>query len=236
MSRKTFTFDGVVSSTYGVYINGAGTYNGAARDFDAIEIPGRDGVLTIDNGRFSQIRHQYESFIVPPFNTNVQGLRNALLSRRGLKRLTDDYHPDEFYLAFFENGLEVSPSDTLVEGRLNITFTRDPRRFLTSGETVTTLTANGSITNPTLFDARPLLRVYGTGQLGVGSDYITISAADVYTDIDCEIREAFKGTVSKNQNITLTGDDFPVLRPGSNGFTLGTGITKVEITPRWYRL
>ena len=221
--RMTFTFDGVVSSTYGVYISGGGTFNAAARDYETLEIPGRDGVLTLDNGRFESIRHSYDAFIVPGFSANVEGLRNQLMARRGHKRLTDGYHT-------------VEPTDTLREGRLEIVFTRDPRRFLVSGETVTTLTADGSLTNPTLFEARPLLRVYGTGQLGVGDQYITISQADSYTDIDCEMREAFKGTVSKNQYITLTGDDFPVLHAGSTGLQLGSGITRVEITPRWYRL
>lgn len=234
--RMTFTFDGVVSSAYGVYISGGGTFNAAARDYETLEIPGRDGVLTLDNGRFESIRHSYDAFIVPGFSANVEGLRNQLMARRGHKRLTDGYHPDEFYLAYYERGLEVEPTDTLREGRLEIIFTRDPRRFLTSGETVTTLTADGSISNPTLYSARPLLRVYGAGQLGVGDQYITISQADVYTDIDCEMREAFKGTLSKNQYITLTGDDFPVLHAGSTGLQLGSGITRVEITPRWYRL
>ena len=234
--RNTFTFDGVLSSTYGVYINGGATFNGAARDYTAFEVPGRDGVLTIDNGRFETIRQRYSAFIVPNFAANVQGLRNELLSRRGFKRLTDTYHTDEFYLAYFEDGLDVSPSSTLREGTLNIDFVRDPRRFLRSGETQTTLTADGTINNPTLFPARPLLRVYGAGVLGIGDQYITISAADSYTDIDCELRECYKGTVAKNKFVSFSGDDFPTLRPGANGIDLQTGITRVIITPRWYRL
>ena len=235
-NRKTFTFDGVTSSTYGVYISGGGVFNAASRDITVLEIPGKNGVLTLDNGRFETIRHKYAAFVVPDFPANIQGLRNALMSKRGFKRLTDGYHTDEYYLAYFEDGLSVSPSDTLQEGTLNIEFVRDPRRFLTSGETVTTLTADGSITNPTLFDSRPLLRVYGAGVLGIGDQYITISAADGFTDIDCEMMECFKGATPKNRYVSFSGDDFPTLHPGSNGFDLQSGITRVEITPRWFRL
>ncbi len=234
--RRAFNFDGVISSDYGVYINGGGTYNAAPRDFTTVEIPGRDGVLTLDNGRFDVIRHSYAAFIVPDFNTNVQGLRNALMSKRGFKRLTDGYHADEFYLAYYEDGLIVNPSDNLKEGRLTITFTRDPRRYLLTGEDTVSFTASGAIVNPTLFPSRPLLRVYGSGVVGIGDAYITITDADEYTDIDCDMREAYKGTVSKNYNITLTGDDFPTLEPGANGIELQTGITRVDVTPRWYRL
>lgn len=233
---NVFTFDDIVSSDYGVYISGSGVFNAASRDITTLEIPGRDGVLTMDNGRFNTTKHEYPAFVVPPFDTNIQELRNALMSKRGFKKLSDTYHPDEYYLAYFEDGLEIEPTKNLKAGELTISFVRDPRRFLTIGDAAVELTADGSVNNPTLFDSRPLLRVYGTGQLGIGSDTITISTADVYTDIDCEMRECFKGTVSKNYNVSFTSDDFPTLHPGVNGIDLGTGITKVEIIPRWYRL
>ena len=91
-----------------------------------------------------------------------------------------------------------------------------------------------TITNPTLFDSQPLLRVYGVGALGIGSQTVTITQADVYTDIDCEMMDAFKGTANKNPYVQLTDHNFPVFKPGVNNISLGTGITKVEITPRWW--
>ena len=87
--------------------------------------------------------------------------------------------------------------------------------------------------NPTLFDALPFLRVYGTGTLGIGSHTITITAADVYTDIDCEMMDCFKGSANKNQYVQFSGNDFPTLEPGVNGFSF-SGITKVEVKPRWW--
>lgn len=87
--------------------------------------------------------------------------------------------------------------------------------------------------NPTLFDALPFLRVYGTGILGIGSHTITITAADVYTDIDCEMMDCFKGSANKNQYVQFSGNDFPTLEPGVNGFSF-SGITKVEVKPRWW--
>lgn len=89
------------------------------------------------------------------------------------------------------------------------------------------------IENPTLFDALPFLRVYGTGILGIGSHTITITAADVYTDIDCEMMDCFKGSANKNQYVQFSGNDFPTLEPGVNGFSF-SGITKVEVKPRWW--
>jgi phage-related protein len=62
---------------------------------------------------------------------------------------------------------------------------------------------------------------------------VTISSADEYTDIDCEIMDAFKGSVNCNSNIQTTDNKFPVLRSGDNNITK-TGITRLEITPRWW--
>ena len=102
-----------------------------------------------------------------------------------------------------------------------------------SGPITVEVTEGLRLDNPTLFDALPLLRVYGTGVLGVGSHTITITAADEYTDIDCEMMDCFKGSENKNQYVQFSGNDFPTLEPGINGFTF-SGISKVEVKPRWW--
>ena len=102
---------------------------------------------------------------------------------------------------------------------------------------MTTLTADGTVSNPTLFDSKPLLRVYGYGELGVGSETITIATHSYpYIEIDCDIEDAQYNTTNCNNLITLTGDSFPVLHPGSNGITIDADMTKVEIIPRWWTL
>lgn len=234
--RGYFIFNGHDSRDYGVYISGMKTYDAPVRDFDQVKVPGRDGVLLYDNGRFDVIEHPYDAFIVREMKQNLQDLRNILLQVIGFVELEDSYHTDEFYLARYMSGLESEISDLHDTARFTLRFTRMPQRFLKSGKEVTILTASGRITNHTLFKAKPLIRVYGAGTLGVGSDTIRITSATEYTDIDCESQNAYYGTTNCNGNVILSGDEFPVLNPGSNGISLGTGITKVEITPRWYRL
>lgn len=234
--RNYFIFNGIRSDEYGVYITGGKIFDAPARDFEEIEIAGRDGILTMDRGRFLPIPHVYNAYIHEDFDSNLQGLRNELLAQRGTAILSDTFHPGEFYKAYFEKGFEVDPLMTLRHGSFEIEFTRDPRRFLLSGETVTTLTESGNITNPTKYNSKPLITVYGTGTLGIGSETVTISYADEYTVLDSETQDAYKGTVNCNQYVTMTSDDFPVLPPGNTTFTLGTGITQVVLIPRWYIL
>lgn len=234
MSYNYFTFDGVASSDYGVYTSGNQTFNAPSRDYTEVIVPGRDGVLTLDNNRFNAIPHIYNAFIIDNFNANIKGLRNALMAKRGQLILTDTYHTDEFYKAYYEKGLEADVAQFLRAGEFEIEFTRDPRRFLTSGNTPTTLSASGTITNPTLFDAYPLITVTGTGELGVNGESITINYNTSTTTIDCEMKEIYNGTTNLGLYVEL--DEFPTLSPGSNNIVLGDGITSVIITPRWYIL
>ena len=232
--RNYFTLGGTDSRTMGVYISGQGVFSAPARSYDFISVPGRNGDLlgidtSLTNGELT-----YPAFIYTNFKSNVADLRAFLLSQTGWMRLEDTYNPNEYRMVVYQGPFE--PNVTMINdaGSFDITFTCKPQRFLKSGETATTFTANGTISNPTKFDAQPLIRAYGTGTVGIGSTTITISSADTYTDIDCEMMDCFKGSTSKNQYVSFSGNDFPVLKSGSNGVALGTGITKVEITPRWW--
>jgi len=232
--RQYLTFNGGDSRDYGVYISGQGAFNAPAREYELISIPGRDGDLTGFEKRLANVEVTYPAFIYTNFRQNIRDFRSFLLSSIGYCRLEDTYNADEFRLALYRGGLEAEVLSNNKAGNFEITFECKPQRYLKTGEIVTTLTASGAITNPTPFPSAPLLRVYGAGTLGIGSQSIIITEADVYTDIDCEIMEAFKGTESKNYCISNSGTDFPKLTPGLNGITLGTGITRVDITPRWF--
>lgn len=232
--RNFFTLNGVNSTTYGVYISGQGTFSAPSREYNLLPVPGRNGDLVGPEKRFANGVLTYPAFIYTNFDANIEAFRNFLLSLVGYHDLVDSYHPDEIRKVLFQGPFEPQVTTRNDAGSFDISFICKPQRFLASGQTVTTLTSNGSITNPTLFDSQPLMRVYGTGALGIGSQTVTITQADVYTDIDCEMMDAFKGTANKNPYVQLTDHNFPVFKPGVNNLSLGAGITKVEITPRWW--
>lgn len=236
MSRNYITFDNTDLKTYGLYISGTNTMNAPVRAYDSITIPGRNGALIGSEKRLENIEVVYPAFIYTNLKQNLASLRAFLLSKVGYKKLVDTYHPDEFRMGYYAGGLEAEPTMKLDAARFDLVFNCKPQRYLNSGLSVTALTASGSITNPTLFESQPLLRVYGTGDITVNGVKITISEADTYTDIDCEIMEAYKGSTLKNYAISLDSVYFPVLSPGSNTITLGTGVTAVDITPRWWTI
>ena len=235
MSRNYINYDGTDLRDYGLYISGSNVFNAPERTYNEITIPGRNGTLLGSEKRLENISVVYPSFIYKDFKVNIAGLRSFLLSRIGYKRLMDTYHPSEFRLGFYAGGLDAEMTSKLDAGQFELTFNCKPQRYLISGETPITLTASGTINNPTLFDAQPLIRVYGTGSITVNGVTITISEADGYTDIDCEIMEAYKGNVLKNYAVSLDSTDFPVLSAGDNAISM-SGVTSAIITPRWWTI
>lgn len=175
---KELEFDGEMSGDYGLYISGEGAYNAPERDVEMVTIPGRNGALALDHGRFENIEVTYPAGVFgtdeADFADKVGAIRAWLCSKKGYVRLTDEYNPDEFRLAIYKSGLEVSPAK-LMAGEFDLVFQCMPQRFLKSGENAVTIESSGdSISNPTLFNARPLLMVSGYGGLTINGHPIEI--------------------------------------------------------------
>lgn len=247
MVFNDFIFDGVNSSEFGVYITGKSVFNAPERVVSMVEVPGRNGAIAIDEGRFENIEVSYPAGCfadsMEDFAEKVSDFRNFLASRFSYKRITDDYNPDEFRMGLYRSGLEVAAVRYNSAGEFNIVFDCKPQRWLVSGEQSQTFTETGTITNPTLFGARPLLAVTGAGILTVGQQTMTLiqrvpSSAVLW--IDCESQEAWEevsgGKVSRNDYVQNAGEEFPVLLGGENDIILGSGITQVDIVPRWWRI
>lgn len=233
---KYFTFGDIQSNSYGVWISGEGVYNAPEMDVEYVSIPGLSGDLVISNNRFHNIEIVYPAFISAQFSTRFDLFKAAMLSKFGYQRLTDTYHPDEYRLATFTGPIEVETGAYNRNGLFDITFNCKPQRFLVSGDTVLTFSsASGTITNPTLYASKPLIRVYGTGTVGIGSMNVTIATNPfAYIDIDSDSQSCFNSGSNAGQYVTMSGLAYPTLAAGDTGITKTSGITRVEITPRWW--
>lgn len=219
---NTFTFDGENSLDYGVYITGEAVYNAPERAVEMVSIPGKNGALALDQGRFENIEVTYPAgtFGVEQaeFAGRMRAFRNMLASRYNYVRLTDSYHPDEFRLGLYKSGLEASPAAMSSAGEFDITFNCKPQRFLLNGEDpigayellpltdnhkepivtetneiIEVKSARKKIQNPTMFDSKPLIKVIGYGTLMIGDSTITITGvANQVIFIDCESMEIYK--------------------------------------------
>lgn len=237
-----FIFDDIDTRDYsGVVVTDVNVDSAPGRVYEEIAVAGRSGTILMDMKRYDNVVHSYDVVVYDDYVDNLVALRNDLLSKVGYHTLTDSFNTNEKYLATVYTSISPSQKTQRNGGNLHVEFSRKPQRYLTSGETEQTFSSSGSITNPTKFDSRPMLVVSGLGILTIGSHTIEIAGTTEQTIyIDCDTMEAWEivgqGKISRNDYIRNAGEEFPVIAPGSNVVTLGTGITQVKITPRWWRL
>lgn len=242
MIRHTFTLDGVNCREYGIVCSGDHTFNAPSRDIERVVVPGRNGELTIDNGRYENIKVVYPAFIVDRFRFNAAAARAWLCSSPGYRRIEDDYNPDTYRMGRFVSGLDVETNFRNTTGEFDITFDCAPQRWLKSGEVPITVNSGEGITihNPTNRPAYPLI----TGVVSAGAGMILINRNVLYLSdiafsaaesgsftIDCEAKRAFfnDGTSGKISGGWLA------LNPGDNTISVDSGaISSIAITPRWW--
>lgn len=222
---------------FGVLISGEGTYNGAARDVEAASVPGRNGDLLFDMGRYKNTPVKYPACIARNFPYNAAGLRAFLSSLIGYQRIEDGYHPEFYRMGRFVGPVEFAVGVLGQYGEVELSFDCKPQRFAVAGETAVTLTSAGEMENPYLYPALPSITVYGsgTGVLIVGNSMISIAEIGGSIVIDSDTMNAYKGTENKNNTITVTGG-FPQLSAGKTKVYWTGGITKIEIIPRWWTI
>ena len=209
---KMFTFDGVTSGSLGVAILGDGAFNAPERDVEMVAIPGRNGDFILDKGRYMNIEVTYPCTLVADsvadFPQAMADLRSLLCSKTTYCRLEDDYNTNEYRMAMYKSGLEVDPM-VLKAGTFDITFECKPQRFLKSGETAVSVTSGDDVTNPTPFPARPMLEVYGYGDINIGGSVISIQDTTLG---DVQLSEEFSSDTrqytSANLNLLNAGDEF----------------------------
>lgn len=218
MGINTFSFDGVSSDTYGVYITEGASYNAPERAVEMLEIPGRNGHFALDQGRFENVEVTYHVFIdgssETDYSANLSDLRNWLCSKVGYARLTDSYNPNEYRMAVYKSGLEVDAT-SIQSGEFDVVFDCKPQRWLTSGETAVSVADGGTIDNPTLFESEPLLAVEGYGNINFNGYDIDIENA-VLGDIILAGEQTLRGGLAYavlNPSKYNVGDDITV-----NGF------------------
>lgn len=235
--RNYFIFDRIPSTDFELFINGNKTFDAPSADIEAIAVPGKSGDLLRFNNRYENVTVSYESWIMDDLDKNLRALRSFLLSRTSYCRLEDTYHPDEYRMACYSGGLTANVTHENSLGVFTLNFTCKPQRYLKSGEMKIVGTDTVSVNNPSYFPSKPLIRIYGNGTLTVGNALITVkNNADDYVDIDCELMDAYTGARNRNSDIETNVTGYITMAPGKGTISKTSGISKFEITPRWYYL
>ena len=170
------------------------------------------------------------------FTAMANKLVEWLHSCSGYARLEDSYEPDFYRLAMYKDSNDIT-NVYHQAGQVTLRFNCKPQRFLKSGDNVIRFNGFGRLENPTNFEARPIIKVYGSGDgvLKIGEYTVTIKSIDGFIVIDSELMDAYKDGRNCNSQIELNGN-FPRLTKGRNAISFSGGITSLEVQPKWWTI
>lgn len=251
MSINWFEYNGRRSDSMELLIAEKSIYGAPQRDIELVHVPGRDGDVMIDHGGWNNVDVSYTvQFVGLP--EKAPTLRQWLQAT-GYHVLRDSYQPGYFRYGVFTSNMNPEEIARQV-GRLQLIFSCKPflYRAYTNASTQDKITLNasgGSITsangatvtsgaatvaNPEAYASQPYIKITagsGSVSLYIGSKQYSFNGISSYIEIDSELMSAYKGSTLCNDKILFTS--FPVLEPGNNTIQVSSGITKVEIIPRW---
>lgn len=220
-------FKEISSSTYGLKVKKRPPIPKAERSIEKIEVPGRHGFLTVDNGNFKGISIPVEFlFTGQDVATTARQIKQWLIGSGNLS-FSDD--PSVYYKASVFNAFDIE-SAIKNFGEFQVIFDCQPFAYeINSG--IIMLEQAVTIYN-TGYESEPYIKVTGSGNitLNINSKNIILTNVVDYIEIDSEMMNCFKG--AQNCNNQMQGE-FPILVTGNNEISWTGTVIKVEITPRW---
>ena len=216
-------------------------YETPQKVLDVISVPGRNGDLIVDTGKYRNVPRTYQvsiaTFDRTTYSRKMSQVAEWLYSASGYARLEDSYDEDFYRLAYY--GDRTSIENLFNEaGRATISFVCKPERYYKKGEFPVIFNTDGTIQNETLHESYPLLKIITdntAGEVIIGEYHFGILAGSgTHIDVDCELQDAYYNGESKNNFINLNGGNFPVIDPGVQIIAFTGGVQSVEVIPRWW--
>jgi phage-related protein len=251
--QNYFEYNGKKSTDFQIWINGDGRYASPEPDVESIEVPGRNGALTLWNGRYRNVSVYYRCVIPFQFRGNYDNFRTWLLHDVGYHKLNDTYKTDEFRQARVLSGLDISSIEWANNiGTFTVRFDCMPQRFKNIGDEFQEIYQSGDFIGDydhAWYPSKPIIATQGYGQITIDhgdnhEDPVTITIAqntfayNLYVDCDLENCYANLTTMqNRNSYLTLNDGKFPILLPATkNTITFDNTFTIVKIKPRYFRL
>ena len=232
-----FIFRGIDSRDIGVVVEDMFDVHRPKRNVQAIQVPGRDGRLTQDDGTYDTytISGKVNCFGAPLSDVYawLSGSGDLILGDEPTRSIRASATARIKNTRFRCDGCYDS---------LQVSFDCQPFRYhveQTEGANDIPLTSSpATVSNPGTYKSAPRIKITGTGTavLTIGTQIVEVDDLGGGVILDSELGECFNldETQLKNSVVTLMDEDFPTLQPGANIISwTGTGVTGITVTPRW---
>lgn len=227
-------FAGVTSQSLGIILPEYYGRKLPSRRITTKTIPGKHGSILEDEEVYDNYTDKYIIYWLPENTSDDQVF--SWLRQDGYHKLVDARFPEVYRMARVTSIDEVENHRDCYH-ETEVSFDCQPQAFLFSGQQAIQVSSGTTLLNPTGYKALPLIEITGSGtaQLIVGN--VTVSILGIPNEtlfIDSDTQNSYDSTGYQNGKISAL--EFPFLGPGKTQVSWTGSITKVKITPRWWKL
>jgi phage-related protein len=220
------TYNDVTASSLGAIVTDISPPVRAARRVRTVEVPGRSGVLHIDDGSYAPVTKTVGLGLV-----TLEHLEDIHKWLSGSGTLVCSTEPERAYLVHQVEEVSWNRIGRRLYQAV-VRFECEPFRYLEPAAADIELTEPDTVTNPGTAWSEPLLVIEGSGDISltVGNQVISLTGITDEISLDCAAQIAFKDDTAMDSHIS---GSFPRLLPGENEISWTGTIAKLTITPRW---
>ena len=228
------------SRYYNIFLTDMQVFGFPERDLETVSVPGRNGDMLIDHGRWKNVELVYSCAITHDFQDNYCRFLRAMQENTGYRRLEDSESKAIFRMGVFIGDIQPKVVRKGCAGTFDVKFNCKPQKVYKDGEAAQKLSSPGNVWCDSPYPSLPKITVYGsgTGNLYVGDRTVQILAMTDQITIDSELQDAYRQVAdgpAENKNRDISAREFPVLQ-GRTEVRWDGGIERVEIIPRWWTL
>lgn len=230
-----FKYSGEDSRDYGIFLRNPPAMQKAARRVEFVDVPGRDGTLTIYDGGREDVETELECYLA-----NLDGMDAALKWLEGAGDLIISSDATRLYRATFAEREELH---RIVRGmsahEFDVPVRLGPYRYRVlesaAADDWTRTTSGETITNPGTAASRPKITIAGSGNvtLTIGTQQMDFEGLTDGIVVDSERMDCMSLDETELLNGMADMDEFPTLNIGANLVSWTGTVTSVTIRPRW---
>lgn len=207
--------------------------------YETFDIQDGDGQLVEDLGTFEDVKVDVEFNFIDRDNIHIKVTKIL----NWLNKIDDYklYFADDIERHYKVKMVEYTDIERQlkVKGIFTISFICEPYKYYNQNSLISITTNNYSFysINELVYNARPLIKVFGSGDitLTINNEDILLKSISNHIILNSTLMEAYNNNNVDNLNNKMNGE-FPILKSGLNTISWIGSVTKIEITPNWRSL
>lgn len=221
-----FIFNNISSKDRGIIVNKLPPISKSERNFEEIEIPGRNGKLYIDNKSYKPFQYELTCTLMP--GANIRTISQWL---DGVGKLIISTELDKFYNVIIKNQINFEQIYRVCN-EFVVKFEVQPIAYSVQEKELILAKATELTIKESTYEIKPYIRVNGSGNitLVINNKSIVLKNVETFVELDCELEEAYKQNTNCNDKIEC--EEFPILVPGINNISWIGNVSSIQIKYR----